>query len=215
MASVLRLRFLDIAWLPLEFKEGLLSSSWHSHTSLDHSKWTKNEIWGWKVGGVESIFFKHFASSTCLFSPIYYLLSFLYSSRKYFKPPHGAPIASKIISKGQESKNIWINILLLAWVWWRRYLPYLSTWQAFEKMFDDPTWGLVMTQHMLARILKVVSYVTKDTSNSNIPLNPLKFLSSITIFINFYFIFLSITNNMLLKHESYMFCKQQAFGNGD
>jgi hypothetical protein len=46
--------------------------------------------------------------------PIYYLLSFLYSSRKYFKPPHGAPIASKIISKGQESKNIWINILLLA-----------------------------------------------------------------------------------------------------
>jgi hypothetical protein len=35
-------------------------------------------------------------------------------SRKYLKPPHGAPIASKIISKGQESTNIWINILLLA-----------------------------------------------------------------------------------------------------
>jgi hypothetical protein len=45
---------------------------------------------------------------------IYYLLSFLYDSRKYFKPSHGAPIAIKIISKGQESKNIWINILLLA-----------------------------------------------------------------------------------------------------
>ncbi len=37
--------------------------------------------------------------------------------------------------------------------------------------FDDLTWGLVMTQHMLARILKLVSYVTKDTSNSNIPHN--------------------------------------------